>query len=529
MPDRIENPLNRIENQLKPVDNQSNRVEKQVKTPDNPSKTPENQAETPESGWMRNVWLAENAVSSGNQDPESSDLQHKKQVLSALQDENLSYQDQIARLKPDERAEILKVLGENHPDLMYSWDFCSRPKQRTPVGDWRIWLILAGRGFGKTRTGAEFVRQQVQMGRASHIALVGPTAATVRDTMIEGESGLLKIFPKEERPRYEPSKRRITFKNGAVATAFSADEPDRLRGPNHSLAWADELAAWRYGSESWDMLMLGLRIGNHPRVVVTTTPKPVHTIRLLTEINDGSVHITRGSTYENSQNLAQSFMDEVLSRYEGTRLGRQELHAEVLDDVEGALWVREDIDKNRVLEFPDLVRIIVAVDPAATSKKSSAETGIVVVGISRDKHGYVLADYTIRGTPLEWGRAAVSAFHRHNADRIVAESNQGGEMVSHTLKMIEPDVPVKMVHASRGKQTRAEPVAALYEQGKVHHVGYLPDLEDQLCSWVPHEGPSPDRLDAVVWGLTELMVKGSRQVSAMTPVSLTQANPWIPK
>lgn len=450
------------------------------------------------------------------------------EIASVLSDPTLSIMDQLARLPDEKRLKILNDIDVNDPEILHLWDFWARPKQRTPEGNWRIWLILAGRGFGKTRTGAEFIREQVNQGRAKHIALVGPTAATVRDTMIEGESGLMRIFPNDERPRYEPSKRRVTFRNGSVASAFSADEPDRLRGPNHDLSWCDEVAVWRY-PEAYDMLMLGLRIGTHPRAIVTTTPKPVRVIRQLLAITDGSVHTTRGSTYENQYNLAQSFMSEILARYEGTRLGRQELHAEVLDDVEGALWVREDIDKYRVVDCPDLTRIVVAVDPAATSNKSSAETGIVVAGISAEGHGYVLDDRSIRGTPLEWGTAAVSAYHRNNADRIVAESNQGGEMVSHTLRMVEPNVPVKLVHASRGKQTRAEPVAALYEQGKVHHVGFMSDLEDQLCSWVPHEGPSPDRLDAVVWALTELMVSGRRKVAAITPVSMEQANPWKPR
>ena len=487
-----------------------------------------NETPSPEfTGRYRNVYLAENYLSPESP-PDLSSYAPKQQFLDSFTDDSLSIMDQLARLPEEETEKFFEIIAQKPEEALFSWDFWSRPKQRTPDGNWRIWLILAGRGFGKTRTGAEFVREQVNIGNSSHIALVGPTAATVRDTMIEGESGLLKIYPKEERPRYEPSKRRVTFKNGAVATAFSADEPDRLRGPNHDLAWADELCAWRY-PDAWDMLQLGLRIGKNPRAIVTTTPKPVRTVRSLVETNDGSVHITRGSTYENSQNLAKSFMDEILARYEGTRLGRQELHAEVLDDVEGALWVREDIDNYRVLSVPDLVRVIVAVYPAATSKKSSNETGIVVAGVGTDGHAYVLEDCSIRGTPLEWGRAAVAGFHKHRGDRIVAESNQGGEMVLHTLRMVEQNVSVKMVHASRGKQTRAEPVAALYEQGKVHHVGYLSDLEDQLCSWVPYEGTSPDRLDAVVWALTELMVKGGNKVGEFVPVSLEQANPWQPR
>ncbi len=411
-------------------------------------------------------------------------------------------------------------------DILYEWRLWQRPKQAAPEGNWRVWLVLAGRGFGKTRTGAEFVREQVDAGHSHHIALVGPTAADVRDTMIEGESGLLAVFPPGERPKYEPSKRRITFRNGAVATAYSADEPDRLRGPNHDLAWADELAAWRY-PEAWDMLSFGLRVGERPRVVVTTTPRPTALIRALVDRVD--VEVVRGSTYENRSNLAGPFLVEILERYEGTRLGRQELHAEILADVEGALWDRDSIDTHRIVQVPDLERIVVAIDPAASNKATSSETGVVVAGVGTDGHGYVLDDRTVRGTPNEWATAAISAYHTFSADRIVAEANQGGDMVRHTLDTVEPNLPIKMVHASRGKRTRAEPVAALYEQGRVHHVGVFARLEDQLCSWVPDVSPSPDRLDALVWALSDLMVGGARQVPAVVPVSLEQANPWKPR
>ena len=289
-----------------------------------------------------------------------------------------------------EQDQLLNDLTvEQQHAMLYDWGVWCRPKQATPPGDWRVWLILAGRGFGKTRTGAEFVREQVNANNTGHMALVGATAADVRDTMIEGESGILRVFPPEQRPQYEPSKRRITFHNGAVASAFSADEPDRLRGPNHDLAWADELASWRY-PEAWDMLMFGLRIGNHPRVIVTTTPKPVTTIRRLLAIEDGSILVTRGSTYENLTNLAPSFLSEILARYEGTRLGQQELHAELLDDVEGALWTREMLENSRIVSPPDMKRIVVAIDPAITARADSDETGIVVAGIGEDGHGYVL-------------------------------------------------------------------------------------------------------------------------------------------
>lgn len=438
----------------------------------------------------------------------------------------LSVAEQLALLTPEQLDVVLAGLSDDEKSqMLWDWTVWARPKQLPPDGAWRVWLILAGRGFGKTRTGAEFIRREVNAGKANHIALVGATAADVRDTMIEGESGLLRVFPPDQRPHYEPSKRRVTFHNGASASAYSADEPDRLRGPNHDLAWADELAAWRY-SDAWDQLMLGLRIGEHPRCVVTTTPRPVEVIRRLMTTKDGTVHVTRGSTYENQKNLASAFIDEMRRRYEGTTLGRQELHAEILDDLEGALWQRTMFDQNRVHQHTQLRRVVVAVDPATTSRTNSNETGIVVAGIGVDGKGYVLDDKTIRGTPDEWGRAAVSAYHTYQCDRIVAEANQGGDMVRHTLMTVDRNAPIKLVHASRGKRTRAEPVAALYEQGKVHHVGYLSALEDQMCNWVPDLSDSPDRLDALVWALTELMIDGARQAPPVVPVSIEQQSPW---
>ena len=440
-----------------------------------------------------------------------------------------SPQQLLAKWPQQHQAQMLKslsgVLGHVDPQAVpHDWSLQRRPSQASPSGNWRVWLLLAGRGWGKTRTGAEFIREQVDKETATHIALVGPTAADVRDTMIEGESGLLAIYPPHQRPRYEPSKRRITFHNGATATAFSADEPDRLRGPNHDLAWADELASWRY-PEAWDMLQLGLRIGKQPRTVVTTTPKPLPIIRRLLATEDGSVHMTTGSTYDNAANLAQSFVQEITSRYEGTRLGRQELHAEVLDDVQGALWNRNLLEEHRVTQAPDFTRIVVAIDPAAGSKSENAETGIVVVGLGDAGPGYVIPAGSRRGPPNDWGRAAVAAYHRHKADLLVAEANQGGDMVSHTLRTVDENVPIKMVHASRGKRTRAEPISALYEQGRIHHLGFHGDLEDQLCSWVPDHAVSPDRLDALVWGLTEILLV-SREAPAVTPISMTAPSQW---
>ncbi|PZN08384.1 MAG: ATP-binding protein [Bacillota bacterium] len=391
--------------------------------------------------------------------------------------------------------------------LLYDWRFWARPKQLPPEGPWRIWLILAGRGFGKTRTGAEWVREQVERHGRRRIAIVGRTAADVRDVMVEGESGILSISPPWFRPVYEPSKRRLTWPNGAIATLYSADEPDLLRGPQHDAAWADELAAWRR-PEAWDNLMFGLRLGPDPRVVVTTTPRPVKIIRDL--LQDPTCVVTRGSTYENAANLAPAFLEQIISRYEGTRLGRQELYGEVLDDVPGALWQRKRIDELRVREAPELVRVVVAIDPAVTSEEGSDETGIVVAGRGVDGHAYVLADRSCRMSPDGWARRAVKAYYDFDGDRIVGEVNNGGDLVETVIRTVDPKVPYKAVRASRGKAVRAEPVAALYEQGKVHHVGTFEHLEDQLCQITPdgYQGAgSPDRADALVWALTELMLE----------------------
>jgi phage terminase large subunit-like protein len=274
------------------------------------------------------------------------------------------------------------------------------------------------------------------------------------------------------------------------------------------------------------MLMLGLRIGVDPRVVVTTTPRPIESIKALVARPD--CHVTRGSTYDNAANLSGAFLREILELYEGTTIGRQELHAEILDDVEGALWTRDLLDLHRVTDYPELTRIVVAIDPASTSGARSAETGIVAAGV-RNRDAFVLDDCSMRGSPIDWARAAIALFHRSKADRIVAEANQGGDMVRHTLDTVERGIPVRLVHASRGKRVRAEPVAALYEQHRIHHVGMFGPLEDQLCSWVPGESDSPDRLDALVWALTELMVDGMRQAPPVVPVSLEQVNPWVPQ
>jgi phage terminase large subunit-like protein len=363
------------------------------------------------------------------------------------------------------------------PRARAGWLAISSNIAKPPPGDWRVWLYLAGRGSGKTRGGAEWTRAQVAAGRR-RIALVAPTAADARDVIVEGESGILAVSPDIDRPIYEPSKRRLTWPNGAIATTYSADEPERLRGPQHDCAWCDELGAWRY-PEAWDMLMFGLRLGDDPRVMVTTTPRPTKLIKDL--VADPTVAISRGSTYANR---ASAFLQQIVKKYEGTRLGRQELNAELLDDVPGAMWNRALLEAARPpigFVLPDLVRVGVAIDPAASSGEDSDETGIIVAGKDKQSRGYVLGDLSGRYTPIEWARIAVAAYKAHGADRIVAEVNNGGEMVENTLRVVDDNLAYTAVHATRGKVVRAEPVSALYEQGRIRHMGAFTALEDQMC------------------------------------------------
>lgn len=730
-------------------------------------------------------------------------------------------------VKGKSKKQIIKLMQDMTDEeilcLLYDWGFWSRDKQKAPLGDWVTWLILAGRGFGKTRTGSEWIREKVESGEARRIALVAPTSADARDVMVEGESGILNIFPPNRMPVYEPSKRRITFHTGAIATTFSADEPERLRGPQHDTAWCDELClspdtmiltdrgevpikdiklgdkvvtrnglrkvtncgitqknaqlyevvlsngrslkgtanhpvyvgnlgkfiplidlrafdtmklsdtydrsdiswkknqreldgmenigtqlmediskidmecyciekfgknimveyledmlyiikmkikqimnyiisnvlkrvnmenyiantslvgvnqrkderkiakhqncngkiknllkenactveenlnlrgreqnivvthvktkieekvelimkhvnvlyveknfkpinierkkhvvvrvlgvypvkkksdvynievegeheyfangilvhncSWRYPT-AYDMLQFGLRLGN-PQCVITTTPKPTKIIKEI--LKNESTTLTTGTTYENRENLAKSFFKQVISKYEGTRLGRQELNAEILEDTPGALWTRNILENYRVSELPDLIRIVVGIDPAVTANKSSNETGIIVAGLGRNGHGYILDDFSLKAPPARWASRAVEGFEKWKADKIVAEVNNGGDLVSFTIATVDKTVPVKKVHASRGKKARAEPISALYEQGKVHHLGCLTQLEDQLTSWVPGEGESPDRIDALVWSLWELMVDGIKTHKKVKPSGITSTSSW---
>jgi phage terminase large subunit-like protein len=390
-----------------------------------------------------------------------------------------------------------------------TWKNLARKEQQEPEGDWKIWLYLAGRGAGKTRTAAEWLAWQAIENPETRWAIIAPTFSDARDTCAEGESGILNILRRYKMLKnYNRSIGEIELMNGSRIKLFSADEPDRFRGPQHHGAWCDELAAYRY-EDAWHQLQFGLRLGNHPRVVITTTPRPTPLIRQLAARTDGSVAITKGSTFDNAKNLAPSALLELQARYNGTRLGRQELYGEILEDQEGALWTRGLIDRNRVDKHPPLSRIVVSIDPAVTNTEASDETGIIVAGCDAGGHGYVLYDGSIKGSPLDWAQKAVALFDEYKADALLVEVNQGGDMVSAVLKQVRITLPIREIRAHVGKKLRAEPVAAMYEQGRVHHVGMYPQLEDQMTNWTPAEASSPDRLDAMVQAFSDLLGKSS--------------------
>ena len=400
--------------------------------------------------------------------------------------------------------------------LHYDFELWARDDQLPPEaaqggGAWTVWLMLGGRGAGKTRAGAEWVRAVANNDAAApaRIALVGETLGSARSVMIEGVSGLLAVHPPGLRPLYEPSKRQVTWPNGAMAQLFSAEDPESLRGPQFSHAWCDELAKWRRPDESWAMLQFGLRLGEAPRQVVTTTPRPIKLIKAL--LADPLSAVSRVATSANAANLAPSFLSAIVGRYRGTRLGRQELDAEILEDRPDALFPRGLIERSRVAAAPELGRVVVAVDPPASSGPHADACGIVVAGLGSDGRAYVLADRTReRARPLDWARAVIGAYRLFEADRIVVETNQGGDLVETVIRQVDATVPVRAVRAMRGKWLRAEPVAALYEQGRVAHVGAFPALEDEMSDFGPDGlsgGQSPDRVDALVWALTELLLK----------------------
>lgn len=401
------------------------------------------------------------------------------------------------------------------PHDNWAWNH-ARPDQRPPTdNEWVTWLLKSGRGSGKTRTGCEITHRMSE--KVPRIGLIGPTSGDIREFMLEGESGLLTIHPPGKRPDHEPSKRRITWPNGCVASLFSAEEPDRLRGPEHYFVWADEPAHWPLVQAVWDMMTFGLRLGAHPRVVATTTPKPRPWLKTL--IADPTTRISTASTYDNLANLSPVFVDKIIAKYEGTRIGRQELLAELLEDVEGALWNWEMIEASRTDEAPDMDRIVVSIDPAGSIRKGADETGIVIVGWAGGE-GYVLADRSGHYSPVAWASAAMAAYDEFSADAIVVETNYGGDMTVANLHAIDAHPRIRRVQSRRGKALRAEPIVSLYEQRKIHHVGVLPELETQMTEWVPYEDrESPDRVDALVHGMTEL-VKGRVPAAVANPARL---------
>lgn len=406
----------------------------------------------------------------------------------------------------------------SYPDYVAeSWNFNARREQLSPEKNWSIWLCMAGRGAGKTRSGAEWINNEVKRG-VERIALVAPTAGDARDVMIEGESGIIATSLAYMKPHYEVTKRRLTWPNGAMATVFSAEEPERLRGPQQEIAWCDEIATWRYLQRAWDNLLLGTRLGKRARILATTTPRPIKLIKTLVKRSkeeNSSVVLSTGSTYDNLSNLAPMFAEEILSTYEGTRLGRQEIGGELLEDYEGALWSYTLLDSCRVTKHDDLVRVVVALDPSVTSGPESDEAGIVAAGVTAEKLGVVLADASMRGKPSEWARRTIRLYKEHEADCIVAEKNQGGEMITEMIHNIDSRIKVKLVHASRGKITRAEPIATAYEQGMIKHKGTFPQLEDEMCSYVPGEiNDSPNRMDALVWAMNELIMGKRKRAGA---------------
>jgi len=414
----------------------------------------------------------------------------------------------LAALSPDQRHAVLEGLSAAElRTLEFNWEVWRQPHQTPPPQPWRLWLLMAGRGAGKSWTGAQWVRNEIESGRRKSIALVAPTHLAGRKVMIE--DGLLRLCPPDNMPTYEMATGVVRWPNGGVCHLLSSETPDRARGYNFDGAWCDEIGAWENDQDTWDQVSFALRLtgplGDAPAIVGTTTPRPTKLLRTL--MADPGTRITTATTYDNRANLNASVLTHLEARYGSTRIGRQELMGEMLLDVPGALWTRSMMDACHVEHPPtELRRIVVAIDPAGSSNKNSDETGIIVAGIDRAQIGYVLADLSGKYSPEGWARKAVEAYKGWRADRIIAEKNYGGDMVESTIKSVDRTVPTRLVTASRGKAIRAEPVASYYEQGRVKHVGNLHLLEDQMCEWDPAaNGPSPDRMDAAVWALTELM------------------------
>jgi phage terminase large subunit-like protein len=391
----------------------------------------------------------------------------------------------------------------------YNWDKNARNEQKIPKNPWDIWLILAGRGFGKTRTGAESIRYLVEKKGYKNIAIIGKSINEARSIMVEGESGIIAVSPMDEKPTFYSSKRLLKWPNGAIATLFGGDDPEQLRGPQFDLAWVDELCKFRKAQECLDQLTFSLRLGKQPKAIISTTPKPIPALKQL--MNRNGVHLTKGTTFDNKENLAEGFLTHLTKHLSNTRLGSQELYGHVLEETQGALWTPSMIKYEmppKVNNKFDLARIIIAIDPATTHHEKSDETGIVVCGITQDNKAYILEDLSGRHSPSHWGQIVVDAYWKYSADRVVAETNKGGDLVERVLRVRDPNVSYKEVHATRGKAVRAEPVAALYEKGFIYHSEPHIKLEEQLCGYIPGiTKKSPDRLDALVWGLTDLMLE----------------------
>ena len=430
--------------------------------------------------------------------------------------------DDLREMGKDVADVLSKLDPKKAEELRYTWKFWARPQQIAPEGAWNTWFINAGRGFGKTRAGVEWVREKIKEGH-KRVAVIAATNGDLEKVVVRGESGFLNCCWSGDKtysgthlglPDWSPTKRVLTWDNGASVTLFSAEEPDRLRGPQFSAMWVDELASWYKDRETWDMAQFGLRLGKHPQVCVTTTPRPTKLVRDI--MKNPKTIVTYGSTFDNSANLAATYIQAVKDQYEGTRLGRQELYAEIMDEASGALWTRDLLSKCEVEGVDDpvafaktLARVVISVDPAVTSNAESDMTGLVVAGIDLNGCSYILEDATDRYTPEGWATRAISLYHQYEADKIVAERNQGGDLVKYTLHTVDETIPLRLVHASRGKFARAEPISALYERGKVKHVRGLDALEDQMVQFEPLGSiGSPDRLDAMVWAVTELALKG---------------------
>ena len=436
-------------------------------------------------------------------------------------------------LTAEQRHAVLESLSpSDREELEWSWEFWRQPHQVPPSLPWRVWALSAGRGAGKGWAGAQWVRNEIETGNRRRIALVAPTHLAGRKIMVE--DGLLQLCPPWNRPTYEMATSVVRWANGGVCHVLSSETPDRIRGFNFDGVWADEVSSWEHADDTWDQISFATRLagptGASPAIVVTTTPKPTKLMRRI--LADPGTIITRASTFDNKAHLDPVVLTHLRARYEGSRLGRQELFGELIEDIEGALWQQSLIDQYRVTEAPaSLKRIVIGVDPSGSAK--GAETGIIAAGVGQNSHLYILADHSVRGSPERWGRAVVAAYEVHKADRIVCEKNFGGDMCEAVMRSIAPRVPIRMVTASRGKVVRAEPIVAQYEQGKVHHCGTMNALEDQMTGWAPDSGePSPDRIDALTWACTELSGRPPMQISAGAIETLTRGperpsvSPW---